>query len=60
MERLWQLLILIFLGFSPLLVELFRGGSSRSDKVFWIVFFVVIGSLIGYFSYTLFILGYYK
>ena len=60
MERLWQLLILIFLGFSPLLVELFRGGSSRSDKVFWIVFFVVIGGLIGYFSYLLFIWSYLK
>ncbi len=55
MERLWQLLILILLGFSPLLAELFRGGSSRSDKVIWIVFFVVIGSLIGCVSYLLFI-----
>ena len=57
MSRLWQLLVLIFLGFSPLLVELFRGGSSRSDKIFWIVFFVVIGGLIGYLSFKLFILG---
>lgn len=53
MDRLWFLLILIFLGFSPLIAELFRGGSSRSDKTIWIFFFLVIGCLIAVLTYIL-------
>jgi|GEM_PF-3644073 hypothetical protein len=59
MSRLWFLLILIFLGFSPLIAELFRGGSSRSDKTVWIIFFLVIGSLIAVLTYWLIIWDYF-
>jgi hypothetical protein len=45
-------LIIALLAFSPLLLDLFRGGSSKSDKMIIIgIYVVLIGYIIWFYSH---------
>ena len=44
--RIWGPLVLVLIGFFPVFLDLFRGGSSKEDKIIWISFFLVLIAVI--------------
>jgi len=44
--RIWGPLVLVLIGFIPVFFDLFRGGSSKEDKVIWVSFFLVLFAVV--------------